>query len=409
MIEYPKFIPDGKFNRFGFFEVGDQCFYSKLDAIKYSADTGHTVEWNFNDQILSSCDWLTEPKESLEELYKQRAQQIRDKYDYVVVMFSGGCDSTAVLDSFVDNNIPLDEVMIWHWLDGNGGNLHAFMTDEIWYLAIPHALKKLKDLDTRVTLHDNSDWERQRMQDPETRDQCWRGINNVHNLALQGRYSSPKQGIHQRFPRINKLIEQGKSVCFVWAEAKPKVFFDPAVNKHYYWIEDHYACLPHPMQQWKNDPTENHEHFFTQEELPALMIKQAHLLLNCIKKWEPKNFVEYIHEKRAVVGPRGFLVGDPRWSWARTHCEGKEWFIDYDVYHSLIYPNHTPSEFVQWKQIGRAVHPAHQWLADEFPHEAKLWYRDYIKTFSSLPESWKHYRGTIEQNVKRLDKKYYIE
>lgn len=409
MMEYPKFIPDGKFNRFGFFRVGDECFYSKLDAVHHSMATGHEVEWDFNNELFESLDWTTEPTQSIEELYKQRAQQIRDKYDYVVVMFSGGCDSTAVLDSFVDNKIQLDEVMIWHWLDGNNGNLHAFMTDEIFHLAIPHALKKLQGFDTRVTLHDNSNWERERMQDPETRNQCWRGINNIHNLALQGRYFSPAQGIHQRFQHIKKLVDQGKSVCFIWAEAKPKISFDQELNKHYYWIEDHYACLPQPMQQWKNDPTENHEHFFTQEELPKLMIKQAHILLNCVKEWNQDNFVEYVHEKRAIMGPHGFMVGNPKSSWGRTVRDGKDWQIEYDVYHKLIYPGHQPGGYVQWKQVGRAVHPAHQWLANEFPLEAKHWYRDYINTFSKLPESWTHYRGTLEQNLKRLDKKYYIE
>lgn len=408
-MSYPKFIPDGKFNRFGFFRVGDDCFYSKIDAIDHSVITGKDVDWNFNDDILSSYDWRVEPSQSIEELYKIRAQQIRDRYDYLIVMFSGGCDSTAVLDSFVDNEIKLDEVMIWHWLDGNSGNLHAFMTDEIFYLAIPHALEKLKGLSTRVTLHDNSDWERQRMQDPLTKDQCWRGINNVHNLAMQGRYFSPTQGIHQRFPHIQKLIDQGKSVCFIWAEGKPKINFDAEKQKHYYWIEDHYACLPQPAQQWKNDPTENHEHFFTQEDLPELMIKQSHLLLNCIKDWNPDHLLKYRHDKRHVMGPNGFMVTNPRGSHAHTCRDGQPFQIDYDVYHKLIYPGHRPGGYTQWKQTGRAVHPAHQWLATEFPQEAKAWYRDYIKTFSKLPVAWKHYKGSIEQNVRRLEKKHYIE
>jgi hypothetical protein len=62
MKQYPKFIPDGKFNHFGFFRVGDECFYSKLDAVHHSITTGHEVEWDFNNALFESLDWTVEPQ-----------------------------------------------------------------------------------------------------------------------------------------------------------------------------------------------------------------------------------------------------------------------------------------------------------------------------------------------------------
>ena len=56
-------------------------------------------------------DWTKEPKESLKELCKQHAQYIRDSYDYVILYFSGGSDSTTVLNSFLDNDIKIDEII----------------------------------------------------------------------------------------------------------------------------------------------------------------------------------------------------------------------------------------------------------------------------------------------------------
>lgn len=58
-----------------------------------------------------SVDWQTEPLESMKELSKQRAQHIRDTYDYIILYHSGGSDSTTVLNSFLDNNIFIDEIL----------------------------------------------------------------------------------------------------------------------------------------------------------------------------------------------------------------------------------------------------------------------------------------------------------
>jgi len=58
-------------------------------------------------------DWTIEPKESLMELYKQRALQIRESYDYLVLYFSGGSDSCTILRTFLDNNIFLDEIVTY--------------------------------------------------------------------------------------------------------------------------------------------------------------------------------------------------------------------------------------------------------------------------------------------------------
>jgi hypothetical protein len=409
MIQYPKFIPDGKFNKFGFYRVGDECFYSKLDAVHHSMATGKEVAWDFNNELFESLDWATEPTESIQELYRQRAQQIRDQYDYVVVMFSGGCDSTAVLDSFIDNGIHVDEVFHLHTLDGHKGNMHAYMTAETFHLAIPHALEKLKDCpNTRFTLCDNSDWERQNLQDPEVRQYAWRAFNNIHNLAMTGFYHSPTVGFHRRLRHWREIQDSGRSMCFVIAEAKPNLNLDSDSEKHYYTVLDHYASMPSPHVQWVNDPKENYENFFLQPDLPKLMIKQAHLCLNAIKELDVEKFWIPADHPRFVKSPWGFEALDPRYSHLFTSKDGITYNMLYEDYHKMIYPSHQTG-YTQWKQRGRAIHPWHQWLADEMPAEAKSWYKEYITTYSQLPDSWTKNRGGLEQNIKRLEIKYYIE
>jgi hypothetical protein len=65
----------------------------------------------YNDTLYNTVDWKTEPSLSLDELYKLRAQEIRDSYEKVILCLSGGIDSRNVLESFYYNNIHIDEIL----------------------------------------------------------------------------------------------------------------------------------------------------------------------------------------------------------------------------------------------------------------------------------------------------------
>ena len=93
MISYP--------DRLGCYRVGDLKFYSKLEAIEMHTRTGIHPHWDFNEAVFSSYDWTVEPEENILELYRQRAQQLRDKYDYIILIYSGGADSETILQSFI--------------------------------------------------------------------------------------------------------------------------------------------------------------------------------------------------------------------------------------------------------------------------------------------------------------------
>ena len=94
-------------DRFGYYTVGTFKTYSKLMAILEHEKTGVHPQWHFNDEEFSAHDWKQEPQESLVELYRRRAQQIRDRYDYLVLFYSGGADSTNILQTFINNDIKL--------------------------------------------------------------------------------------------------------------------------------------------------------------------------------------------------------------------------------------------------------------------------------------------------------------
>jgi hypothetical protein len=96
-------------------------FAKKYDAINYASQTNRDLGYYFHNHVWENFDRTQLGKHSLPFLYKERAQQLRDKYDYLVLHYSGGSDSHNVLHTFLSNNIKLDEVTVrWpkHWIDG---------------------------------------------------------------------------------------------------------------------------------------------------------------------------------------------------------------------------------------------------------------------------------------------------
>ena len=94
-----------------YFDDGSR-FSSKIEALQYSLKSQKNFRLYYFDEVFSSIDWSIEPSGNLQYHYKQQAQRIRDEYDYVVLCYSGGADSTNILETYVYNNIKLDKIVV---------------------------------------------------------------------------------------------------------------------------------------------------------------------------------------------------------------------------------------------------------------------------------------------------------
>lgn len=128
-----------------YWTCNNKKFKKKLDAVKESSLTGQMIYFHaptiYNKHSLwgeSALGW--------QEILKQRALEIRQSYGYLRLWFSGGCDSTTMLDSFVKNNIFIDEIIIKREGIGEGN----FEQDDY---AIPY-IEKIKHLipNTKITI-----------------------------------------------------------------------------------------------------------------------------------------------------------------------------------------------------------------------------------------------------------------
>ena len=125
-------------DQFGYYLVGNYKTYSKIEALERAHLLNIPVEWIFNDGVFSTHPWHIDTKEDLKKLYKKRAEQIRNKYDYIVIWYSGGVDSFTVLNTFKENNIHVDEIAQFHAYEGEK-TWDSCLNKEVEAVAIPQS------------------------------------------------------------------------------------------------------------------------------------------------------------------------------------------------------------------------------------------------------------------------------
>ena len=97
------------------YECNGVTFYSKIEACIYSQTVNQPIKWVFGlDDVFSHYPWHVEPTETLDELYDRRARELRERYDYILLAYSGGADSHNMLMSFYRQNLHVDEIITNH-------------------------------------------------------------------------------------------------------------------------------------------------------------------------------------------------------------------------------------------------------------------------------------------------------
>ena len=97
--------------KLGYYTVDNQIFESKIRALIHATNTKKPVRWFFNNDEFETTNWAVEPNETLNQLYRQRARQLREKYDYLVLCYSGGSDSNNILEAFIAEGLVIDEIV----------------------------------------------------------------------------------------------------------------------------------------------------------------------------------------------------------------------------------------------------------------------------------------------------------
>jgi hypothetical protein len=101
---------------FGYYLYQGRVFFNKFDIFEVAlaqGDLAPAFEFKFHvPDLIADC--TVEPETPLVDLYRARAAQLREQFDYLILMYSGGADATQVLMTFLNSGIHLDEVCTFY-------------------------------------------------------------------------------------------------------------------------------------------------------------------------------------------------------------------------------------------------------------------------------------------------------
>ena len=335
-------------SKLGFYTVGNKIFHNKPQALLEATRTGQFPHWNFNRDVFSHIDTTVEPTLGLRDLYRMRARQLRDSYDYIRLEFSGGSDSATVLYSFVNNGIHLDEVVFRYPAQGDKNlgpdakNMKAENTLSEWHFAAKPMLQRLAvtNPEIKITMHDFSDNILKYQGD-----ESW--VNNAKDyLHPEHTFKHDPMGMDGH----RDLAESGKRICILYGVDKPKV----CIKDGRWWL--YFLDIQANHSQNQRGPYDNvtTEYFYWQADLPELIIKQAHVIRN----WFMTDHARHLQ----------FLVRWPNHSVAQRGAYEQ-------LAKPLIYPDYDPTTWQTTKSTNNFYSEMTWWFFKNFKetHFYQVW------------------------------------
>ena len=264
--------PTSKLYPYGYYKVGAEIFDHKISALLRATETRTRPTWHFHNDVYNGLNWEEDLPISLTQIYQQRATQLREKYDYIAISFSGGSDSWTVVNAFISSNSYIDEIFVrWpvagtqkHQVDASDTSAENILSE--WELAIVPNLKKIRDLvpNTKITVHD---WSNELLTS-EVTDKDWMLTHDFLNVGSFLKFQSISKGEQQ-------AIDKGLKTAIVFGIDKPQLwakdgniycyFLDKLVNTHAYG-ENRVSEL-----------------FYWTPDFPEIPLIQSRLLFNYIK------------------------------------------------------------------------------------------------------------------------------
>jgi len=236
--------------------VDNKIFYNPFLAFLHGAHNSphDTPKFVCYDSIFKSLDWTVEPSESIRELIDARTRQLAQRYDKIILAFSGGTDSITVYNSFIRQNIFIDEIII----------SYSPYTEAHPVANADWLLKNHPDKLTRITVLNRNDPQYY----TKFKNEDWvlenSGNLGYFNLSAPGAY----------FYRHCVDSWGNTNWAMIIGYEKPNI-----IRENNQWLAVHLDKVIKPSLSYPNL-----EYFFLTPDFPQLHLKQNHMLLRYIKK-----------------------------------------------------------------------------------------------------------------------------
>ena len=277
------FKEDADFLQYGYYQVNEFKTFSKFEAWQFARDNGIPVteiKYFYNDDKFAKFDWTVEPTQSINSLYLARALELREKYDYIAVIYSGGIDSHMILQTFIENNIKIDEIVVC------SNSFSAFFNKEPLNTAAPFVNSlDLEKMGTKFSIVDIGPGIQNQFNDIRHLHDTFHTINGL--ICPWSYYIRSGKCKIENFPHHVELSQNNKKVLHLWGLDKPNLFIE---DDHYTFryvdgVPDFGVRNFINKTIYKDYIANIHdEGFFISMDSPEIIIKQCHLLVNELNK-----------------------------------------------------------------------------------------------------------------------------
>jgi len=324
--------------KLGYYIVNGIEFDSKIKASIYAQSTNSDVHWIFNNNVFEKYQWNIEPIDTLDDLYDRRTKQLRDTYDYIIVSYSGGSDSHNIVESFLRQNLHIDELIINTMEKGNKPftKINPLVKDaknaaaEHYFQTLPR-LKEIskKSPKTKITILDMTDylfndW-------LKAGDASWildkrEGLNPLNVTRFN----------YIHFNETRKQFDKSKKIGLILGVEKPRTFIH--TNGKFYIRFTDRACNIITIENYIKDYDNTVvEYFYWAPESVNILCKQAHVIkkwleLNTEKQqyWFHKNMTADLYRIMHERELRPLLYSTWNNSWWQADKATLDWYSEFD-------------------------------------------------------------------------------
>lgn len=335
----------------GFYFCGSTRFSNKIAACLHAKHTGQEVKWWFHNETFDCYPWHIEPPESLDQLYDRRARELREKYDYLLLSYSGGSDSHNMIQSFIRQGLHIDEVITNHLSKATKKNIIIDPSVKAnWNFNAEYelqALPRLRELQsqlptTKFTVIDVSDLVINSLLE----------FDDVHWVLKRSDHLSVGQAFRYNmfyFSDMRKKFDQGKKVAIVMGIEKPKTIVNHE-GMFQLMFSDSWTNITTANEFNDDYPNVRTELFYWSDTTAPLVAKQAHVIYRWLHKnprrlaaWHSLNFIYSRNTQEPTL--RNLLYSTWDNTWFQT-AKATQWVnVEYDQWF------HTNPEFARQRLL----------------------------------------------------------
>ncbi len=356
----------------GIYKCNNKFFFNKIEAIFEANRNSSNVEWDYHDSIFKNSTWNIEPPISLDELYKQRAIQLREAYDHLVLFFSGGVDSWYILRTFIKHKIKLDEIYMWGSFEAEeqeikkkGKDINPGYYSREIKQALPLIKNIIKNQNIKISVFDIT---RPILEESYNRDWFYTaGVRFDPTCMVRGKF-------HKIFREHNQMLDKGKKVGFVYGIDKPRLLRDDSAI-YFSFLDLIMTTGTLPTNDILGEYWENDEYFYWSPNMPEIAIKQSHMIVNYLKNTNQINLIKHTKNISAF------------------HDE-----LYYKQVNNVIYPDWDPGIWQIKKPTGAIYNELCKWFIDSEREEKLQWESSLQELERLLGKKWFN-KGTVKEGL----------